>query len=85
MKRKNILNKLKLEMENSLPKFWRSKKLIDNANNKLFTNLSVYAEKDIKFTLLYDNKSISFTTYKDGLNQFAFKIMCKNLKLEIMN
>ena len=70
-------------MENNLPKFWQSENLIPDAKNKLFTSLCVYADKGVKFTIMYDNKELSFTTYKEGLNQFAFKIMCKKIKLQI--
>ena len=66
-----------------LPKYWRSGNLVDNLNTKLFTKLSVVADEGVKFKLIYDNKIISFTTYQQGLNQFMFKLSCKQIKLEI--
>lgn len=70
-------------LDNSLPKLWQSKELLDGHNSKLFTKLSVVADEGVKFKLIYDNKTLSFTTYKQGLNQFMFKINCKQIQLEI--
>ena len=67
----------------SLPKYWESSDLTNNFNTKLFTKLSIQASENVKFNFIYDDKSISFTTYKDGLNEFCFKILCKEIKLEI--
>lgn len=69
--------------EDNLPKYWLSDSVVDNTNTKLFTKLSVYADSNVKFKLLYDDKEISFTTYKSGVNEFMFKICCKDIKLEI--
>lgn len=66
-----------------LPKLWCSGNFLNNANTKLITKLSVVADKDVKFKLKYDNKEITFTTYQEGLNQFIFKVCCKQVKLEI--
>lgn len=70
-------------VDGPLPKYWRSGDLLNGINTKLFTKLSVVADEGVKFKLLYDNKSISFTTYQRGLNQFIFKLDCKQIKLEI--
>lgn len=70
-------------MQQNLPKLWRSGELVDNLQTKLFTKLSVVADEGVKFKLIYDNKSHSFTTYQQGVNQFMFKITCKQIKLEI--
>lgn len=70
-------------VDNNLPKFWSSKQLVDNSNTKLFTKLSVYADANVKFTIKYDDRTLEFTTYKSGLNEFMFKICCKNISLEI--
>ncbi len=69
--------------DENLPKYWLSDSVVDNTNTKLFTKLSVYADKDVKFKLLFDDKEMSFTTYKSGVNEFMFKICCKDIKLEI--
>ncbi|MBR6779077.1 MAG: hypothetical protein IKM43_02915 [Clostridia bacterium] len=69
--------------DESLPKYWSSSDLVDNYKVKLFTKLTVKADINIKFNLIYDGKSISFTTYKTGLNEFCFKINCKQMRLEI--
>ena len=66
-----------------LPKFWASENLVDTMNMKLFTKLTVDAFAGVKFTLKYDDKEINFTTFKSGINEFLFKIMCKDIKLEI--
>lgn len=69
--------------DDSLPKYWSSESLTNNHDVKMFTRLVVDAEIGVTFNLLYDNKSISFTTYKSGINEFSFKIFCKEIKLEI--
>ena len=70
-------------MDENLPKFWSSKQIINNTNNKLFTKLSVVADKNVKFILSCEGKDFQFTTYKAGLNEFMFKISCKEIKLII--
>ena len=70
-------------MDEVLPKFWSCESVVDSTNTKLFTKLSVEAEIGVKFSLLHDGKTTSFTTYKTGVNDFMFKICCKDLKLEI--
>lgn len=70
-------------INDNLPKLWTSKSLVNNLNVKLFTKLSVNAEEGVKFKLIYDDKEMSFTTYKSGVNEFMFKICCKDVKLEI--
>ena len=70
-------------VEQNLPKFWASENLIDTTNTKLFTKLNVNADSGIKFKLKFDGKETSFWTYKEGINEFIFKIMCKEIKLEI--
>ncbi len=66
-----------------LPKFWASENLVDSMNMKLFTKMTVDADEGVKFALKYDDKEINFTTFKSGINEFLFKIMCKDIKLEI--
>ena len=70
-------------MENNLPKFWLSENLIDGANTKLLTKLNVYADAGVKICLKSEEKDYCFTTYNKGLNEFAFKIMAKDVSLEI--
>ena len=67
----------------SLPKYWLSGDLVDDYNVKLFTKLIVESDADIKFNLIYDGGTITFTTYQNGINEFCFKILSKQLKLEI--
>ena len=69
--------------ETPLPKYWVSGELNKDYNVKLFTKLTVKADIDVKFNLKYDDKNISFTTYKTGVNEFCFKICCKQIVLEI--
>ena len=65
-------------------KYWRSGELTKNNNQKLFTTLTVNASKNVNFTFLYDDDKIAtFTTYKDGVNKFNFRLYCKTVKLEI--
>ena len=71
--------------ENSLPKYWMSSELSDSFNTKMFTKLAIYASENITFNLIYDDKNMSFSTYKNGLNEFCFKILCKQIKLEILS
>lgn len=70
-------------LDRALPKFWASENLTDSLNTKLFTKLIVNANKNIKFKLTFDDKSISFTTYKDGINEFVFKTISKDVQLEV--
>ena len=67
----------------ALPKFWASDSVIESYNTKLFTKLIVKADKDIKITLKYDNQQMDFNTYLSGVNEFVFKFVCKDLKVEI--
>ncbi len=70
-------------MNNPLPKFWECGSVVDNVNMKLFTKLSVVADKGVKFSLKYEDKVSIFTTYSSGINEFVFKICCKDLQMEI--
>ncbi|MBQ8615152.1 MAG: hypothetical protein IJ415_01125 [Clostridia bacterium] len=67
----------------ALPKFWESDSVVDNFSTKLFTKLMVKADAGVKFALKYDDKIMSFTTYNSGINEFIFRVCCKDLKLEI--
>ena len=51
----------------------------------MFTKLSVIADEGVTFCLKYDDKILNFTTYTSGINQFSFKIYCKDLKIEIFS
>jgi len=66
-----------------LCKYWASGELTENYNSKAFTKLEVKADKDVKFNLITDNKNISFTTYKTGINTFCFKLYAKELQISI--
>ncbi len=66
-----------------IPKFWATNDLFELPTQRMITKLSVVADQGVKFNLKYDGKSTSFTSYTTGLNEFCFKIYCKNLKLEI--
>lgn len=85
----NNSNKIGEVVENSknfndnLPNFWLSKQIFASFETKRFTKLIVNADIGVKFKLIYDNNEITFTTYKSGVNEFAFKIFGKELKLEI--
>ena len=67
----------------NLPKFWCSDSIVENYNTKLFTKLIVKADKDVKISLKHENKQTDFHTYTSGVNEFAFKLCCKDLKVEI--
>lgn len=69
--------------EKNLPKFWLSKNLFEDYSLKIITKLTVLADKDVKFKIIYDGKEMSVTTYRTGLNEFCFKISGKEIKLEI--
>ena len=70
-------------LDSVLPKFWSCGSVVENTNTKLFTKLSVIADENVKISLLHDDGITNFTTYKSGLNEFVFKICCKDLKLEV--
>lgn len=67
----------------ALPKFWSSNELFEIPLTRLVTKLCVKADAGVTFNLKYDNKSMSFTSYTSGVNEFCFKIYCSNLSLEI--
>lgn len=69
--------------DSNLPKFWSSSNINSDYRTKLFTKLTVNADENVKFKLKYDDKEVSFNTYKKGLNIFCFKICCQQLKIEI--
>lgn len=66
-----------------LPKFWATNDVFALPQTRMITKLCVVADKGVKFNLKHDDKTTSFTTYTSGINEFCFKIYCKNLKLEI--
>ena len=70
-------------MDLNLPKFWSSDSLFSDMTNKMFTRLKVNADIGVKITLKYDNKQREFITKKQGINSFAFKVCCKDIKMEI--
>jgi len=83
------VNKIAEVVENSsyfeegLPKFWSSEDFFNEFDTKLFTKLVVNADKNIKFKLIFDSNEQVFTTYTTGINEFAFRIISKQLRLEI--
>ena len=70
-------------MDEILPKFWSCGSIVDGVNTKLFTKLSIVADSGVTFSLKYDGKTTNFTTYKSGINEFMFKICCKDMEIEI--
>lgn len=66
-----------------LTRFWLSKPLFKDYDTKLITKLTVNAKSGVDFKLMFDNKDLTFTTYKDGLNEFSFKVPSKQLKIII--
>ena len=70
-------------MNEGLPKFWSCGRVVNDLTTKLFTKLSVIADAGVKFSLKHDGKTTSFSTYQSGLNEFMFKICCKDLQMEI--
>ena len=77
-----IVNDGKL-MENSLPKFVRFDKVIENNEVKLLTKLVIDASENVIFNLKTDGKINTFTTYKKGVNEFMFKMIAKDVSFEI--
>lgn len=69
--------------DENLPKCWESENLVEDYGVKLFTKLTAWADKNVKFTLEYDGKELDFTAYNSGINEFVFKICCKDVKLKI--
>ena len=69
--------------DENLPKVWRVENLIDDLGTKLINRLTVNAKKGVKFTFLYDGKEMSFVTYKDGINEYLFQFVAREIGLEI--
>lgn len=72
-----------MQFNEIMPNFWLSKQIFSSYETKRFTKLVVNADANIDFKLIYDDHSITFTTYNSGLNEFTFKIFGKELKIEI--
>ena len=70
-------------IDNILPKYWASGSLVKNMKTKLFTKLYINANSGVKIVLNYDNKKMHLTTYKEGVNEFVFKLCCKDIKIDI--
>ncbi len=70
-------------MDENLPKFYSSERLIDSINTKLLTKLMINSDANIKISLICDGKETVFTTYTKGVNEFMFKLCCKDVKVEI--
>ena len=70
-------------METNLPKYVQFNNLIENYSMKLLTRLVVNASEGVTFNLKTDGKINTFTTYKQGVNEFMFKLMAKDVSLEI--
>ena len=69
-------------IDQNLPKFWSSENLVESINTKLLTKLKINADANIKISLIYDGKEAVFNTYKKGVNEFTFKLCCKDVKVE---
>ena len=72
-----------VSVENILPKFWLSKNINESNDLKIFTKLSVCCDKDVELKLITDVGEYVFATYKSGINEFNFKIACRQLKIQI--
>ena len=69
-------------VDDNLPKLWCSKNVSENNNVKMFNKLSVVAEKGVEIKLITDVGEYSFVSYVSGVNDFNFKIVCKQLKVQ---
>lgn len=67
----------------NFPKYWESENITTDLRTKLFTKLSIQSDKDVKITLVCDGEETSFLTYNSGVNEFSFKLCCKELKIKI--
>lgn len=72
-------------VEQILPKFWLSKNINESNDLKLFTKLSVCCDKNVELKLVTDVGDYSFVAYTSGINDFNFKIACKQLKIQILS
>ncbi len=69
--------------DENLPKLWQNCNIFENCNKKVATKLTVYASKNVTFALKFNDKSLTFTTKKSGLNEFHFKRLCNTLQITI--
>ena len=58
-------------------------RLIDDYGTKLVNKLTVCTKKGVKFRFIYDDKEMSFVAYKDGINEFLFQFIAREVGLEI--
>ena len=66
-----------------LPKFWLSHNVTQDNEVKLFTKLSLCCDSSVEIRLITDVGDYVFRTYTTGLNEFNFKIACKQLRIQI--
>ena len=70
-------------MDLPLLKYWASDRVVESLIPKMFTKLTVSANTGVEFKLIFDNKSINFTTIRSGNSEFHFKEISRNVKIEI--
>jgi len=70
-------------MDLPLLKYWASDRLVDDMSTKTVTKLSVNASEGVEFKLILDDKTLTCTTKHSGVNEFCFKEISKNMKIEI--
>lgn len=71
--------------DKNLPVYWRSGKVVNDMNTKLFTGLKINSIGDVQINILFDNKKLSFNTYQDGVNEFNFKVCSSDCQIEIIS
>lgn len=70
---------------NNLPKYWSSGMLAQGMNQKLFTSLKIKSVGDYQINIVFDDRTLTFSTYQDGVNEFHFKVCSKDCRVEILS
>ncbi len=66
----------------NLPIEWTSNLIFNEQNLKQFTKLIVDANSGVNITLDLDGEEKTFVTYQNGINEFRFKNLARNVKIK---
>lgn len=69
--------------DEKLPKKCKISEIFNDSSEKIITKLEINASKGIYITMNIDGKQYQFLTFREGKNEFNFKVFGKNMSLSI--
>jgi hypothetical protein len=66
-----------------MPKKWIKESIFEDSIPKIITKLQINSSKGLNVKLKCDNREYLFKTYKDGLNEFTFKVRGVNIDISV--